>query len=242
MIHQLPEMFYTDLLNSLKKVSEKINRIRKNKLYDYYFRIYKLLIEIQDCNRDFLYELSLAKRASTCFHLSNALRNIEIIEGLHRRIFSIIGDDLYHDSIMGLLRSDQYSTYRLLSKFTGEKFQRIYFWKHTLEQFKGIVKNTIDELSPHVLEDNICNIHITELEVIPLDIDVLSKEYEYVQGIILHDIKRKDVLLDLAFIDKQIENTKKTIRNLDKVIGLFNTLVKGQMDIYQLMNRNYKHL
>lgn len=59
------------------------------------------LIEIQECNRDFLYELNLAKRTSYCSHLIEAFKIIEIIEVLHRRIFSIIGDDLYHEVSWG---------------------------------------------------------------------------------------------------------------------------------------------
>lgn len=242
MIHKLLEMFYPDLLNSLNKITKKINRERKSKLYDYYFRIYRLLIEIQECNRDFLYELNLAKRTSYCSHLIEAFKIIEIIEVLHRRIFSIIGDDLYHDSIMGLLRTDQYSTYKLLSQFTGEKFQRIYFWKSTLQELSSIAKNAIDSLLPHSYEKNIYNLRIIDLDVKPLDIDVLSKDYAYVQGMITHEIIRNDILLNKAFIEKQIENTRKTIRALDSIIGSFNTLITGHMDVPQFMCRNYKHL
>lgn len=238
MIYELVAKFYPELLKGLKKVNTKINRKRKYKLYEYYFRIFRLLIEIQDCNKDLLYELNLAKRTSYCSHLINVFKTIEIIEVLHRRIFSIIGDDLYHDSIMGLLRTDQYSTYKLLSRFTGEKFQRIYFWKQSLQQFSSIAKSTIENLSPHYLEKNVYNLSITELRIIPLDIDVLSKEYDYVRGLISYEIKRKEVLLDESFIDKQISITRRTIRNLDKVIGAFNTLLKGNIDIYQLMQRN----
>lgn len=242
MIHQLPELFYNELLSCLSRISKKIKKERKYKLYDYYFRIYKLLTEIQDCNRDFLYELNLAKRTTYKFYLIRAFKTIEMIEAMHRRIFTIIGDELYHDSIMGLLRTDQYSTYRLLSRFTGEKFQRIYFWKQTLEQFGTIAKNTIEELSKEKFKDNIYNIHVTELEIIPLDIDVLTKDYEYVKGMIMPEVKQTDMLLSKDFIEKQIENTKNTIRELDKVIGSFNTLIKGQISIYQMMNRNYKKL
>lgn len=220
MIHKLLNLFYPDLLNSLNKITEKINRERKSKLYDYYFRIYRLLIEIQVCNKDFLQELNFAKRTSYCSHLIEAFKILEIIEVLHRRIFSIIGDDLYHDSIMGLLRTDQYSTYKLLSQFTGEKFQRIYFWKSTLQELSSIAKSTIDNLLPHSFEKNIYNLHITVLDVMPLDIDVLSKDYSYVQGMITHKIIRKDILLDKTFIEKQIKNTRKTISALDGVIGL----------------------
>ena len=241
MMHQLSEFFYKELVEVLKKVGEKINRERRNRLYDYYFRIYLLLIEIQNCNEDFLYELKLAKRTKYRSHLIDAFRAIEVIEVLHRRIFSIVGENFNRDSIMSLLRADQYTTYKLLSQFTGEKLQRIYFWKRTLQQLSSIAKNTIDDLSKQLLEKELLNLHITEIEVIPFDVDVLSKEYEFLRGIISYDIKRTDVLLDESYIEKQIFHTEKTIRDFNRIIGEFNTLVKGQMDINQLMGR-YKHL
>ncbi len=214
---------FEDLINLLKEI-EHWNKTKKlKKLRKSYARIYVLMNELQDSNKNFLGWLKHSDDFNSKYYFLQALRVVPTIEQLTKQILTVVYSSFSSNSIAHFLSYENKEVYDAFTKFTGIKYQRIEFWKRLADEITYQTNQVVKLFATGDYKD-------TE----PLIINIIQFKDETSDDMRFNRrpiVEYKECIVDEEFIKEQIKITENTINALDKLIADYKLFLRDRVDI-----------
>lgn len=214
---------FEDLINLLREI-EHWNKTKKlKKLRKSYVRIFVLMNELQDSNKNFLGWLKYSDDFNSKYYFIQALRVVPTMEQLTKQILEVVYSSFSSNSIAQLLSYENKEVYDAFTKFTGIKNQRIDFWKRIADEITYQTNQVVKLLATGDHKD-------TE----PLIINIIQFKDETSDDMRFYRrpiVEYKECIVNEEFIKEQIKITENTIDALDKLIADYKLFLKDRVDI-----------